>query len=217
MIIRNIPIKARISKNKEFWFNLNQYRNANYFTLNKAKKEKVDLVILSGDLTMNEMHTMGLIGPFKKVNKKVVLIPGNHESLATADFLADFYGDDGSVRNIHGYSIYVGDIGIFGAGSANIGIFQLQEKELFDVLSKGFDKVKDRKKKIMITHVHPEGTLMGKLTQVFPGSTAVKRFIEEKQPDIAICSHVHEAEGIEEEIGQTKVINVGKEGKIIEI
>ena len=183
----------------------------------RAKQEDVDLVILSGDLTMNEMHTMSLIGPFKKVGKKVVLIPGNHESLATADFLADFYGTDGSVRNIHGYSIYVGDVGIFGAGSANIGIFQLQEKEILDILHKGFDKVKDKRKKIMVTHVHPEGTLMGKLTQVFPGSIAVRKFIEERQPDIAICSHVHEAEGIEEEIGQTKVINVGKEGKVITI
>lgn len=183
----------------------------------KAKKENVDLVILSGDLTMSEMHTIGLIGPFKKVGKKVVLIPGNHESLATADFLADFYGEDGSVRNIHGYSVYLDDVGIFGAGSANIGIFQLPEKELFEVLKKGFSNVKDKKKKIMVTHVHPEGTLMGKLTQFFPGSTAVRQFIEKNQPDIAICSHVHEAEGMEELIGKTKVVNVGKAGKIFEV
>ncbi len=183
----------------------------------RAKQEDVDLVILSGDLTMGEAHTSGLIGPFKKAGKKVVLIPGNHESLATADFLADFYGADGSVRNIHGYSVYLGDVGIFGAGSANIGIFQLPEKELLGVLRKGFEKVKDKKKKIMVTHVHPEKTLMSRLTQFFPGSSATRRFIEEKQPDIAICSHVHEAEGMEELIGKTRLINVGKEGKIIEI
>lgn len=182
----------------------------------QAEKENVDLVILSGDLTFGEMHTKGLVGPFKAKGKKVLIIPGNHESLATTDFLVDFYGPD--VINLHGYSIYSGDIGIFGAGSANIGIFQLPEKELLDVLKKGFAKVKNKKTKIMVTHVHPEGTLMGKLGHIsVPGSSAVRRFIEDEQPDIAICSHVHEAEGIEESIGKTRVVNVGKFGKIFEV
>ena len=65
----------------------------------KAKKEKVDLVILCGDITNFEMSTDNLIGPFKKRNKKVLLIPGNHETIATADFLAQLYG----MKNIHGY------------------------------------------------------------------------------------------------------------------
>jgi Icc-related predicted phosphoesterase len=29
--------------------------------------------------------------------------------------------------------------------------------------------------------------------------------------------HIHEAAGFEEQIGKTKVINVGKEGKILEL
>ena len=180
----------------------------------QAKAEDVDLVVLSGDLTMGEMHTQGLIGPFKKVGKKVVLVPGNHETLATADFLAELYG----VKNLHGYSIYMGDVGIFGAGSANIGLFQLPENEITAILKKGFDRIKDVKTKIMVTHVHPDKTLMSKFSEnLFPGSVAVRRFIEQNQPDIAICSHVHEAEGIEENIGKTKVINVGKKGRIIEV
>lgn len=178
----------------------------------KAEKEGVDLVILSGDLTLAETNTKGLLGPFIKRKKKVILIPGNHESLATADFLAHLYG----ASNLHGYSINVGNVGLFGCGSANIGIFQLKEKEIYDLLKKGFEKIKSAKKKIMVTHVHPDGTLMGKLG-FFPGSTAVKRVIEKFRPDIAICSHVHEAEGIEEQIGKTKLINVGKKGRIIEI
>jgi Icc-related predicted phosphoesterase len=180
----------------------------------QAKAEDVDLVVLSGDLTMGEMHTQGLIGPFKAVGKKVVLIPGNHETVATADFLAELYG----VKNLHGYSIYMGDVGIFGAGSANIGLFQLPENEITALLKKGFDRIKDVKTKIMVTHVHPDKTLMSKFSEnLFPGSVAARRFIEQYQPDIAICSHVHEAEGIEENIGKTRVINVGKAGKVIEV
>lgn len=180
---------------------------------NKAEKEKVDLVILCGDITSFDASVSNLLGPFVKKHKKVLLIPGNHESIATVDFLAQLYG----VKNIHGYSVKYKDVGIFGCGGANIGIEQLNEKEIYDLLKKGFNKIKYLKKKIMVTHVHPKGTLMEKFTTIFPGSGGVKKAVEKLKPDILLCSHVHEAEGIEEKLGKTKVINVGKKGKIIDI
>ena len=179
----------------------------------QAEKEKCDLVILCGDLTMNEMSTANIIGPFKKRHEKVLIIPGNHETVATADFLAEMYG----VRNLHGYSVTYGDVGLFGAGGANIGLFQLEEKELYDLLKKGYDKIKHINKKIMVTHVHPSGTKMERLTDIFPGSTGIRKAIDKFKPTIMLCSHVHEAEGIEEKIGDTRVINVGRKGKIIEL
>jgi len=179
----------------------------------KAKKEKVDLVVLCGDLTYAEQSTENLVGPFVKAKKKVLLIPGNHETIATADFLAELY----DVTNLHGYSIKYKDLGLFGCGGANIGLFQLTEDEIFKSLEKGFSGIKDMKKKIMITHVHPTGTKMEKFTEIFPGSNGIKKAVEKFKPDILFCSHVHEAEGIEEKLGKTKVINVGKKGKIIDI
>jgi len=179
----------------------------------KAEKENVDLVVLCGDLTMGETSTDNIIGPFKKRKEKVLLIPGNHETIATADFLAQLY----DVKNIHGYAVKYKDVGIFGAGCANIGINQLEEKELYDLLKKGHDRVKYLKKKIMVTHVHPTGSKMEKFTSFFPGSSGIKKAIDSLKPDLLLCSHVHEAEGIEEKIGGTKVINVGKKGKIIEL
>lgn len=178
----------------------------------RAKEENVDLIILSGDLTLAETSTKGLIGPFKETGKAVILLPGNHESIATVDALAEQYG----LVSLHGYAIYIGDVGIFGVGSANLGIFQLAEKELYDLLKQGFEKIKDKKKKIMVTHVHPDKTISAKLT-AFPGSLGVRKAIESFKPDIAIFSHIHEGEGLEENLGATKLFNVGKSGKIIEI
>lgn len=179
----------------------------------KAEKENVDLVVLCGDITMAERSTKDLIGPFVKRKKKVVLIPGNHESFATADFLAELY----NATNLHGYSIKAGDVALFGCGGANIGLQQISEKEIYDLLSKGFKSVKDVRKKIMVTHVHPSGTVMEKFTQIFPGSKGVRKAIQRFKPDILLCSHVHEAEGLEEKIGETRIINVGRKGKIIEV
>ena len=179
----------------------------------KAVKENVDLVILAGDLTMGDQPPRGIISPFTKRNKKVLLIPGNHDSFATTDFLAELYG----VKNIHGYSVKYEDVGIFGCSATNIGIHQIPESEIFDLLKKGFNKIKYLKKKIMVTHTHPEDTKMGKLTSFFPGSTGVNKAVKKLKPDLLICSHIHEAEGIEEILGKTLVINVGRKGKIIEI
>src|SRR3989338_1187011 len=179
----------------------------------RAEKEKCDLVILCVDLTMMEQSTDNIIGPFKKRNEKVLILPGNHETVATDDFIAELYG----IKNIHGYSVKYGDVGIFGCGGANIGMFRLEEDEIYGLLKKGFDKIKYLKKKIMATHVHPSDSKMEKFTDIFPGSEGVRKAIERFSPDILLCSHVHEAEGIEEKIGNTKVINVGKKGKIIEI
>ena len=177
----------------------------------KAKKEKVDLVILAGDLIMEEESTENLIGPFVKAKKQVLLIPGNHESPATIDFLAQAY----NVKNIHGHGFVENDVGIFGAGTANIGIYQIGDKEIFKLLEKGNKEIKGAKKKIMVTHIHP----LGSKTEMFgfEGSKAVKDAIEEFHPDILIHSHIHEAGGIEEKIEKTKVINVSRKEKVFEV
>ncbi|MEW6063335.1 MAG: metallophosphoesterase [Nanoarchaeota archaeon] len=177
-----------------------------------ADKERVDLVILNGDL-VEENKTQGIIKPFIDKKKKVFLIPGNHETIATTDFLAELY----NVVNLHGYSIKYKDVGIFGCGGANIGLNQLSDEEIYNALKKGFEGVKDMRRKIMVTHVHPSKTTMEKFTSFFQGSNGVRRAIERFKPDIAICGHVHEAEGIEEKIGKTRVVNVGRKGKIIEV
>lgn len=179
----------------------------------KAEKEKVDLVILCGDITNFNRDSKNLIFPFTKRKQKLLLIPGNHDSFATADFLAELYG----VKNIHGYSVKFGDVGVFGCGGANVGIEQLDEGEIFDVLKKGHEQIKSFGKKIMVTHVHPTETKMERFTSFFPGSESIRKAVEEFQPDVLFCSHVHEAEGMEEQVGKTRVFNVGRGGRVIEI
>ena len=44
MWVVSVPISVMVTKKKAFSLNLNQYRNANHFTLDKAKKEFADQV-----------------------------------------------------------------------------------------------------------------------------------------------------------------------------
>lgn len=177
----------------------------------KAAREKVDLVLLAGDFKGSDNSVEGMVGPFKAKGIEVGILPGNHEGLADVGFLVEQYG----AKNLHGYVLRKGDIGIVGCGYGNIGLHQLSEKDVFQTLQKGFEQIKDAKKKIMVTHTHPEGSMIG--LELFPGSEGVKKALEVFKPDIHLCGHVHESGGIEEMIGKTKVINVGKRGKIVEV
>lgn len=177
----------------------------------KAKKAKVDLVVLCGDIT-GWRETKNFIKPFKDKNQKVIIVPGNWDSFATADFLAESY----NIRNIHGYSVKYGDIGFFGAGGAEgPGPGRTTEKQILETLKKAYSGLKGIEKKIMVTHEHPAGGLSE--FSGIEGSKAITHAIKQFKPDILIHGHIHEGEGIEETIGKTKVFNVGKEGKIIDI
>jgi Icc-related predicted phosphoesterase len=70
-------------------------------------------------------------------------------------------------------------------------------------------------KKILVSHIHARNTLAE--FSGIPGSEIVRHVIDHFQPDIFISSHIHEAEGLEQKIGKTKVFQVGKKGKIIQI
>jgi uncharacterized protein len=179
----------------------------------KAKKENVDIIILAGDLTLAEQSIEGIIGPFAKAKKEILIVPGNHESIATTAFLSEMYAPYS--KHLHGYSFKKNNVGFFGAGTANMGIHQIKDNEIFSLLQKSHGKIKDLQKKIMVTHIHPRGTKSE--FSGWQGSKAVRKAIEEFQPDIAICSHVHEAAGLEENIGKTRVINVSRKEKIFEI
>lgn len=178
----------------------------------KAENNKVDLVILCGDIHEDDSLD-NILQPFKDRKQKILLVSGNHESFATADFLAKI----NDAKHIHGYSVKYEDIGIFGCGSSNIGIHGITETEIFETLKKGHKYIDYTKKKIMVTHVHPSYSKMEKLSMFVKGSHGVRKAISELKPDFLLCSHVHEAEGIEEDIDGTRVINVGTKGKIFDI
>lgn len=178
-----------------------------------AKKEDVDLVLIAGDFSVDDECPKGFIQAFKDIGKEVMFVPGNHESELTSGFLEDFYG----IRNLHGFSVNYEGFSLMGCGGANIGMNQIDEEELFHRLKKADKYIKKDNKKIMVTHVHPSGSKIERFTSFFPGSSGVTKAIYEFQPDILICGHVHEAGGIEEKMGNTRVINVSKTPKIIEI
>lgn len=177
----------------------------------RAAREGVSVVVLCGDIT-GLVDTKGLIKPFKDKGQKVLLLPGNWDSIATTDFLASFYG----ARMIHGYSAQYDGLGFFGAGGADIGPFtRMSEQELFKTLEKAHAGLKNVQRKIMVTHMHPAGS-KSEFSGI-EGSASIRKAIQKFKPDVVLHGHIHEGAGLEEMIGPTRVINTGKQGVIIEL
>lgn len=179
----------------------------------KAKRYDVDLILLGGDITHLEMKLEGIIGELKKAEKPIIMVPGNEESIATLDFLVELYSP--GVYNIHAYAIQFKDIGIIGIGGATkVGPHFITEKEVWESLVKSFQRIKDKKIKIILAHEPPDNT---KLSLKFGGSRALREFIEKYNPDLVVCGHIHESQGIVDRIGKTIIINPGPEGVVIDL
>jgi len=176
----------------------------------KAEKEHVDLVILAGDIHGNQ-PSRNLIAPFIKRGQKVIFVPGNWDTTVESNMIKDIY----KINNIDGSYTHYNGVDIIGIGSPDFAL-DIDTKKNLDKLIKNFEKVEHKPTtKVLVSHIHARDTLAE--FSGIPGSDVVRKAIDYFQPDIFISSHIHEAEGLEQKIGKTKVFQVGKKGKIIQI
>lgn len=176
----------------------------------KAEKEHVDLVILSGDIHGHET-SKGMIYPFQKRGQRVVFVPGNWDTTTEANQMRDIYG----IKNIDGYYVNYNGVDIVGIGNPDFKL-RLEENKTMRRLEKVLEKLKIKNSpKILVSHLHAAGSVAE--FSGIPGDKAVAKVMKYLQPDVLISSHIHPAEGLEQKIGKTKIYQVGKKGKIIEI
>ena len=179
----------------------------------QAEKEKVDLVIITGDLTFFEQPAKNIIKPFEDRGKEVLILPGNHETNETINSFERTYS---KTKNIHAKHFEKDNIGFFGAGySTDAGPFWINDNEIMPLLTKSHKGIKHLDKKVLITHMHPKGT-KSEFTG-FLGSKGIEQAIRKFKPDLALFSHIHEARGTEDQLGKTKLVNVSRKPVIFEI
>jgi Icc-related predicted phosphoesterase len=145
---------------------------------------------------------------------RVYVIPGNHE---TEGDIADFCSKFGFV-NFHGGKIEVIGAHVAGLGYSGPTPFdtpgEYSEAELTSRLST-FDGLKPL---VMICHAPPMNSKLDRVHEgLHAGSTAIREFIEKNQPRDFFCGHIHEGEGVVEQIGSTRAMNVGKKGYLLEL
>ena len=172
----------------------------------KAKREKVDLVVLAGDVNGFTEGNGSVLDAFVKAGQKVVFVPGNWESEKEVGAMGK------RAKRIDNYYVTYGGVGIAGVGGSNWRM-ELDEND-FKKIKKNFERMKPRKR-ILVSHLHARKT-KAEFSGI-AGDEVLRRAVKESKPDLLISAHIHEAEGIEDRIGKTRVVQVGRRGTVIEI
>jgi len=148
----------------------------------------------------------------QKRAKRMYVIPGNHESEGDIGRFCEQYG----FHNLHGKTLEIEGHAVAALGYSNPTPFntpgEYSEQELADRLQE-FDSLDPF---VLICHAPPKGTKLDRVRegQHF-GSTAVRDFIDRRQPRYFYCGHIHEAAGQQDTIGRTQGWNVGKRGQVL--
>jgi len=175
---------------------------------------EVDMIVCTGDFTdsffprgfdRKDIGTL-VVEELRSLGKPLFVVPGSWDKE-----LIDFFEAEGI--SVHGVGKMYDGLGLYGFGGAKTPFslpFEPSEDELYKGLSAAYQKVESARIKIQITHAPPAGTKVDLIPSgAHVGSEAVRKFIELHKPDVAICSHIHEAKGTDT-IGNTQVINCGR-------
>ena len=183
--------------------------NQNLYTYLDANN--IDLVLILGDIT--NFGPIGFVETFinklKSYNFDVIAIHGNCDPEGVCDAI-------GNVTTcLHNNSIVYKDIVLSGYGGSNLTPFdtpsEVDDDKIYEDLHKLFENQTEYedKLKILVTHAPPlnsDADVIESGDHV--GSQGVFKIIEEFEPNINLCGHVHEAKSISK-IANTDVANPG--------
>ena len=144
----------------------------------------------------------------------VYVMPGNHESEAEIKAFCGQYG----FEFFHDRVIEVGGRHIAGLGYSNITPFKTPGEYSEPEFAERLNPWASLKPLILICHCPPLNTALDRAGEgLHFGSPAIKKFIDENQPEWFFCGHIHEAEGVSTTLGKTRACNVGKRGYMLEL
>ena len=168
-----------------------------------------DLVLLAGDLTHfgDPPEAFQVVDAFRRHGPRVLAVTGNLDMV----WVIDAFRDAGI--SLHGDGVMLGSLGIFGCGGSNITPMdtptEWEEPELTAILERGYATVAAAARRLLVCHVPPFDTRLDRLVNGTPvGSPAVRQFLEQRQPNLAVVGHIHEGRGIDR-IGGTIIVNPG--------
>ena len=177
------------------------------------RTSEADVVIAAGDFASVHEGLGETIDALKPISVPTVLVPGNNE---TEDALRAACDGWGAATVLHGQGTEIDGTQFFGLG-AGIPItpwdwsFDLDEEQAAERLASCPEDA------VLVVHSPPKGHCDTSSSGDHLGSEAILDAIEAKRPSLAVCGHIHEAWGAEEEVGSTKVINLGPSGRLIDV
>ncbi len=175
------------------------------------KDNKVDLIIVAGDITHFGPPELGedILNEISSFEIPVMAIPGNCDPGSIHNNI-----DNSQAINIHARNVMIKNIGICGFGGSNPTPFdtplEFEEVQIYDEAKRAIEGIKNEKITLFVTHAPPYNTKTDLLPSgVHVGSKSLRKIIEDVQPTVNICGHIHEASGTDK-IGKTTIVNPGE-------
>ncbi|MDR0911546.1 MAG: metallophosphoesterase [Methanobrevibacter sp.] len=199
---------------------------------------KIDLIIVSGDVTNfgPSEFALDFLNELREKNINVIAIPGNCDIPEAVSAI-----EDSDAIYAHNKIIKFRDLIIYGFGGSNPTPFDTPLEFDEDTLYKQINSLINRDSvdisdsfadeslsqltknctKILLTHAPPHGGEADLIPGgAHVGSTAIEKIINEKDFDLNLCGHIHEAVSISK-IANTIVSNPGNlesnHGVLIEV
>jgi uncharacterized protein len=175
-----------------------------------------DLIVVCGDLHNGESEEEArpVVEALSGLGRPVLIVPGNMDPRI---FAARLWEEVGFI-SLHRQAYCYGDYGFIGMGGIvarngrdpdNPARQYHREEDVYDNLSRAYEEISHTGRKIVIAHQPPFGLLDTLYNGEPSGSHCLRRFLEERQPDLLLCGHIHEGRGIAR-LGRTLGVNVGE-------
>jgi len=182
----------------------------------KAKKQKVDVLVCAGDVSIFEQNIEKIFKKLNTIKKPILFVPGNHESAERMKKLCKKYKNfvymNTAFLKLKDYIF----LGFEGDGFSMVDPnFREWGKKIKKELTTVLKKDKKKYKAILITHAPPYNTTLDNLMGSKCGNKDIRKFIETTPLYLAISGHIHENAGKTDMIKKTKIVNPGPYGKVI--
>ena len=159
--------------------------NAVKVLADKAKAYHCELLVCAGDISWFGAGSKEILGALNDIGLPILLIHGNHEDDEELAILAKKFKNVRWIhKDAHQYNGYV-FLGFGGGG------FNTTEPEFTRFAKQHKDK---RNNLVLVTHQPPFGTATDELWNgENVGNKDFRRFIEQTQPVLAVCGHIHDS------------------------
>lgn len=188
--------------------------HSDWKTLERLLSVEADYYIAAGDQVTwaKGIERAGEI--LRSRGGKVYVLPGNHESADQVAGMCARYG----LHNFHERHMQIGRWHVAGLGYSSPTPFNTPGEYTEPQLAQRLERFGALDPLVLVCHAPPYGTALDRIREgLHAGSTAVRDFIQEHQPVYFFCGHIHEAEGVEARLGQTRAWNVGKKGYLLQL
>jgi Icc-related predicted phosphoesterase len=182
--------------------------------LEKLMDVDADYYFAAGDLVswQRGLDDMGKI--MKRRAGHMYVMPGNHETVQDIASFCERYG----FVDFHEANIEIGGVHVAGLGYSGPTPFNTPGEYSETELAARLEKFAGLMPLVLICHAPPLNSSLDRVHEgLHAGSSAVREFIEKQQPRDFFCGHIHEAEGVVEQMGATRAMNVGKAGYLLDI